>query len=128
MLCHAAVVINGVMCSVGLPTAVVVCVITFKVPCIVLSFVLAIPFLLGALHVIVLFPFNRSYLGMTVHWIDSETLSRQSAALACRRMKGRHTFDVIAKMIAAVLHEFQLTGRVCMITTDSGSNFIKAFR
>lgn len=38
---------------------------------------------------------NKSYLGMTVHWIDSISFKREKAALACKRVRGRHTYDVI---------------------------------
>ncbi|KAE9521302.1 hypothetical protein AGLY_018321 [Aphis glycines] len=58
--------------------------------------------------------FKRSYIGVTLHWYDPENLQRLSAALACRRIKCRHTFDVLAK----ILHD---------LPTDNGSNFIKAF-
>ena len=34
---------------------------------------------------------NRSYLGMTIHWIDEISLKRRKAALACIRVTGRHT-------------------------------------
>ena len=37
---------------------------------------------------------NKSYFGMTVHWIDSISFQREKAALACKRVIGRH--DVIA--------------------------------
>ena len=37
-----------------------------------------------------------SYLGMTVHWIDRDTLKRCKAAIACARITGRHTYDIIA--------------------------------
>ena len=39
---------------------------------------------------------HRSYLGMTVHWIDRDTLKRCKAAIACVRIIGCHTYDVIA--------------------------------
>lgn len=39
---------------------------------------------------------NRSFLGMICHWIKENTLERRSAALACARIRGRHTFDVLA--------------------------------
>ncbi|XP_039311866.1 uncharacterized protein LOC113005211 isoform X3 [Solenopsis invicta] len=71
---------------------------------------------------------KRSYLGITVHWINPITLKRESAALACRRMKGRHTFDVLAKEINSVFLEYYIQNKVCCVTTDNGSNFVKAFR
>ena len=35
-------------------------------------------------------------LGMTVHWIDSIALKLDKAALACKRVRGKPTNDVIA--------------------------------
>ena len=64
---------------------------------------------------------------MTVHWLDA-TLERKSAMLCCRRLKGRHTYDVLAEAIAEVLKEFDISDKVVRITTDNGSNFRKAFR
>lgn len=65
---------------------------------------------------------------MTVHWINQETLQRESAALACRRVTGRHTFDVIGREITKVLREYHIQNKVDGITTDNGSNFVKAFK
>ncbi len=31
---------------------------------------------------------NRSYFGATVHWLNSDNFRRESAAVACRRIKG----------------------------------------
>jgi hypothetical protein len=64
---------------------------------------------------------------MTVHWINSITLKRESAALTCRRVKGRHTYDVLAKSMNGVFLEYHIQNKVCCTTTDSGSNFVKAF-
>jgi hypothetical protein len=65
---------------------------------------------------------------MTVHWIDESTLKRQKSILACRRLLGRHTYDVLAKTIETVHMEFRIENKVSKTTTDNGSNFIKAFR
>jgi len=43
--------------------------------------------------------YHRSFLGMTVHWIDSDTLKRCKAAIACARMMGRHTYDILASNV-----------------------------
>ena len=70
---------------------------------------------------------HRSYLGMTAHWIDPKTLQRQKAAIACTRMMGRHTYDVLASKIEQVHASYSLVGKVCATITDNGSNFVKAF-
>lgn len=70
---------------------------------------------------------KRSYLGMTAHW-KGEDLKRRSACLAVRRVKGRHTFDVIASAINEIHKEFKIQGKVNVMITDSGSNFLKAFK
>ncbi|CAI5682826.1 unnamed protein product [Oreochromis niloticus] len=70
---------------------------------------------------------HRSFIGITCHWIESDTLDRKSAALACERIRGRHTYDVIAAKISQVHAEFQIQGKVSATVTDNGSNFVKAF-
>lgn len=70
---------------------------------------------------------HRSYLGMTVHWIDPHTLNRHKAAIACTRITGRHTYDVLASKIEQVHASYGLAGKVCATITDNGSNFVKAF-
>ena len=69
---------------------------------------------------------GRSYIGVTCHWIDSETLLR-SVALACRRLKGSHTFGVIASALEDVHAKYGIRQKVVTTTTDNGSNFVKAF-
>lgn len=34
---------------------------------------------------------NKSFMGVTVHWIDAGTLIRGKAAIACKRFRGRHS-------------------------------------
>lgn len=71
---------------------------------------------------------NRSFFGMTCHWIEEETMERKSAALACARVKGRHTFDVLAAKICEIHAEYKVQHKVRATVTDNGSNFVKAFR
>jgi hypothetical protein len=52
---------------------------------------------------------NRSFFGATVHWIEISTLVRKSAALACSRLKGRHTFDVVASKLEEIHTKFRIT-------------------
>lgn len=71
---------------------------------------------------------RRSYLGITVHWIESDTFERKNAAIACRRFKGSHTYDKVAEMIADIHadHDLKLS-KIVKTVTDNGSNMVKAF-
>ncbi|XP_060881964.1 uncharacterized protein LOC132953601 [Metopolophium dirhodum] len=72
--------------------------------------------------------FRRSYMGFTAHWIDPFTFERKSNAIACRRIIGKHTYDVLADMIELVLNEYKINTKVTYMVTDNASNFAKAFR
>ncbi|GBP77349.1 hypothetical protein EVAR_54721_1 [Eumeta japonica] len=72
---------------------------------------------------------KRSYLGMTVHWIDPTTFERNSSPLACRRFKGAHIFDKIPELIIDIHSEYDLRlPKITKTVTDNGSNMVKAFK
>ncbi|XP_052130876.1 uncharacterized protein LOC127751404 [Frankliniella occidentalis] len=71
---------------------------------------------------------RRGFLGMTVSWLDPDTLERKVAALALERLKGHHTHDKLAVAISKAHNQFNISGKVTKTTTDSASNFKKAFR
>ena len=71
---------------------------------------------------------RRSFIGVTGHWIDPNSLKRCSAALACKQLRGSHTFDVLASALNDIHSDFEIRGKIVRTTTDNGSNFIKAFQ
>lgn len=73
---------------------------------------------------------HKGYVGITAHWYDPESdlKSKKKACIALRRITGRCTYDVLAKLIESVIAECKITGKVSHCITDSGSNFLKAFR
>lgn len=72
---------------------------------------------------------RRSFLGVTVHWIDSHNLKRVSRALACQRFKGTHSYDKIYELLQDIYKKYGLTStNVVACVTDNGSNFVKAFK
>lgn len=72
--------------------------------------------------------FFRSYLGMTAHWINPDTLEREQRMLACKRLIGKHTYNNLAKVIQEIHLTFGISDKVVGTTTDNGSNFVKAFK
>jgi hypothetical protein len=71
---------------------------------------------------------KRSFLGMTVHYIDQLTIERRSHALICRHFAHSHKGERIAEMIADVSSEFGLTEKTVDILTDNAANMVKAFK
>lgn len=49
---------------------------------------------------------RRGFLGVTAHWVDPDSLKRCSVALACRRIKAPHTFDVLCSALNDIHSEF----------------------
>ncbi|CAK8685788.1 unnamed protein product [Clavelina lepadiformis] len=71
---------------------------------------------------------NKSYIGMTCHWIDKCTFERKYSVLACRQIKGRLTYDTLAKEMDAIYFDYQIGNKVVKTTTDNGSNFTRSFK
>jgi hypothetical protein len=70
---------------------------------------------------------KKSYLGVTAHWITDD-LKRHSAALACSRMMGSHTYDVVAEHLMNIHSDFGLDHtKISFTVTDNGSHMVKAF-
>lgn len=71
---------------------------------------------------------HKSFFGYTCHWLNND-FKRMSAALACKRFTGSHTFDRIADLIQQINDEFELSPfNIVATITDNGSNFAKAFK
>jgi hypothetical protein len=71
---------------------------------------------------------NKSFMGETIHWIDAGTLKRQKAAIACKRFRGRHTYNTVATELEDIFSRYGLNNKVTACVTDNGSNFVKAFK
>lgn len=73
--------------------------------------------------------FRRSFMGVTSHWIDENTLERRSAALACKRFVGTHDYKTIAEILNEIHQFYEIDCRkIAYGITDNGKNFVKAFR
>ncbi len=70
---------------------------------------------------------NRAFLGMTAH-ILTPKLGRRNFAIACKRITGRHTHDIIAKELLSILKDWGIQYKTEGLCTDNASNFVKAFK
>ena len=67
---------------------------------------------------------------MTAHWFGTDGhghLLRKSAALACMRFKGKHSYDHIAAGISQTHARYDIEEKVQKTCTDNGSNMVKCF-
>ncbi|XP_072299531.1 uncharacterized protein zbedx [Eucyclogobius newberryi] len=71
---------------------------------------------------------NESFLGMTCHWIDPNSLERKSAALGFARLQGRITYETISGRIHDIHLAYNIEGKVQTTFTDNGSPFISVFK
>jgi len=59
----------------------------------------------------------------------NDDLSRSSAALACRRFRGTHSFDKIAQILDRIMSEYDVSyTKVVSTVTDNASNMVKCFK
>ena len=71
---------------------------------------------------------KRSFLGMTVHYIDPVDYQRKSYAIACDRFKGSHEHVVIAEKLQEIHNKYDLPAKKIVRTiTDNAANFCAAF-
>lgn len=55
---------------------------------------------------------NRSFLGMTAHWIDHSTLIRKKAVLTCTELPMTHSYDILANTIKDIHQRFLIEAKV----------------
>lgn len=72
---------------------------------------------------------NRSYVAVSIHYIDDKTFERMSFLLTCQDFPSPHTHEHIAERLQMLYHEFSLKpSSIVASVTDNGSNFVCTFK
>ena len=71
---------------------------------------------------------KNSYIGITVHLFNHETLKREAYRIACRKFDVPHTGENIARKIHSIMCEYGIGSKVFYCLSDNGSNMKKGLR
>ena len=71
--------------------------------------------------------YHKGYFGINGHYFD-QNLKRRYLALACKRVEGQHSYDVLTQETEEILKTFGIQNKTTGAITDSASNFIKSFK
>ena len=71
---------------------------------------------------------KNSYMGITSHLFNHQTMRRESYRIACRKFDEAHTGENIAKIIKKILVEYKIEAKVLYCLSDNGSNMKKGLR
>lgn len=68
---------------------------------------------------------GNSFLGMTAHWLNEETMQRESAMFCCERFSNPHTLERVVELIRETHAVYGVEGKVIKIFTDNLTNDFK---
>lgn len=71
---------------------------------------------------------HRSFIGVTIHWIDRQTLQRRHGVLGCSMVTEAQTHTLIHTVLLDIYNRYNILHKVVSTTTDNGRNFLKAFQ
>ncbi|CAB5208340.1 unnamed protein product [Rhizophagus irregularis] len=68
---------------------------------------------------------QAGYLGVTCSFVNNQ-FELHETILSIKYLKYQHTSDIIVDCLTQIIQEWNLNGKVFIITTDNGSNVVKA--
>lgn len=70
----------------------------------------------------------ESYMAVTGHFIDKETLQFRSILIQCAALEGHHTGERLATELRQIFNEWDIYGKINFIVSDNAANMIAAAR
>lgn len=71
---------------------------------------------------------NRSFIAVSVHYIEPDTFEFKTVFIACERFEGRHTNDRVTEKLNKIFDRFGILGKVFFITTDGAGEYQAALK
>lgn len=71
---------------------------------------------------------NKSFIAVSVHYFEADTLELRTKFIACESFPGRHTHDRVAKKLHGIFDRFDIINRVYFVTTDGAGEYTAAFK
>lgn len=71
---------------------------------------------------------SKGYLGVTYHWINSNSLQRHSVYLACSHIRGEHTYDVVASALYKIHATFKIQNKIVAYNNRQWFKFYESFQ
>ena len=71
---------------------------------------------------------NKSYLGMTGHYIKSPSWDLHSVTLGVDESEERHTSNHVAAQITSITNSWSITDKLVAVVTDNARNMVNAVR
>lgn len=72
--------------------------------------------------------YNRSFVGISVHYINPHTLERQSFPVRCERVKVAIDNIIIKAILEKTFKDLRIDDKIVAVITDNAPNFIAALR
>ena len=69
---------------------------------------------------------HRSYISLTVHFVDSLKFDLNSLCLQTLEVPKEHTADAIQQVLSSMFEEWNISSKVFGATTDNGQNIVNA--
>lgn len=72
--------------------------------------------------------YNKSFIAVTVHCTNSESLETESFFIACEKFEGRHTKGAVAQKLHGIFKKYDILDKVHYITTDAAGEYVYAIK
>lgn len=70
---------------------------------------------------------NRSFIAVTVHFLDLNSFELKTKYIACENFPGHHTHDKVAEKLHSIFDRYGILEKVFFVTTDGAREYEAAF-